>query len=111
MKSVIFILVTASALCCRAQQSKTDPTMVKFFAGNWSCTGEFGSGKKIEADVSFTPELDGNWLLYRHHDRAPGPFKALALWGVDQPSGSLVAVMEDNFGNARLFTSNGRMDQ
>ena len=55
MKSVVFILVTASALCCRAQQSKTDPTMVKFFAGNWSCSNEFASGKKIEADVSFTP--------------------------------------------------------
>jgi hypothetical protein len=110
MKSVIFILVTASALCCRAQHSKTDPTMVKFFAGNWSCTGEFASGKKIEADVSFTPELDGKWLLYRHNDRPPGPFRALALWGVDQPSGSLVAVMEDNFGNARLFTSNGWKD-
>ena len=51
--------------------------MVKFFAGNWSCTGEFARRKKIEADVSFTPELDGNWLPYRHHDRAPGPFKAL----------------------------------
>lgn len=80
--------------------------MVRFFAGNWSCSGELASGKKIEADVSFTPELDGKWLLYRHHDRAPGPFKALALWGVDQPSGNLVAVMQDNFGNARLFTSN-----
>ena len=41
MKSVIFILVTASALCCRAQQSKTDPTMVKFFAGNWTASGFF----------------------------------------------------------------------
>src|SRR5580700_11054777 len=99
MKSVIFILVTASASSCPAQQSKTDPARVKFFAGNWSCTGEFASGKKIEANVSFTCELDGKWLLYRHNDRAPGPFKALALWGVDQPSRSLVAVMEDNFGN------------
>jgi len=61
MKSVIYILVTASALCCRAQHSKTDPTMVKFFAGNWSCTGEFASGKKIEADAAH------DRLEQRHH--------------------------------------------
>ncbi len=109
MKSILFILVTASAFCC-AQQPSTDPTMIKFFGGNWSCAGKFASGKKIEAEVSFTPELDGKWLLYRHSDRPPGPFKALTQWGGDQPSGSLVSVMEDNFGNARLFTSDGWKD-
>jgi hypothetical protein len=36
--------------------------------------------------------------------------KPWPLWGVDQPSGSLVSVMEDNFGNARLFTSDGWKD-
>jgi hypothetical protein len=110
VKLIFFILVIAHALCCCAQQPATDPAMIKFFGGNWSCTGEFASGKKIEADVSFAPELDGKWLLYRHADRPPGLFKALALWGVDQPSGSLVSVMEDNFGNARLFTSDGWKD-
>jgi hypothetical protein len=110
VKSILFVLVTASALGCYAQQPTTDPAMVKFFVGNWSCAGEFASGKKIEADVSFAPELDGKWLLYRHSDRPPGPFKALSLWGMDQPSGTLVSVMEDNFGNARLFTSDGWKD-
>jgi len=39
----------------RARQSKTDLTMVRFFAGNWSCTGEFASGKKIEAAQALLP--------------------------------------------------------
>lgn len=84
--------------------------MNTFFAGNWGCAGEFANGKKIEADVSFVSELDGKWLIYRHSDRPPGPFKALAIWGVDQPTGRLISVMEDNFGNARLFTSDGWKD-
>jgi hypothetical protein len=106
VKSIAFVLIIASA-CCQAQQSATDPAMVKFFSGNWSCAGEFANGKKVEADVSFTPELDGKWLLYRHSDRPPGSFKAVALWGVDQPSGNLVSMAADNFANARLFTSDG----
>ena len=110
MKSTLFVLVVASALFCSAQQPTTDPAMIKFFGGNWSCAGEFSNGKKVEADLSFVPELDGKWLLYRHADRPPGQFKALAVWGVDQPSGRLVSVAEDNFGNARLFTSDGWKD-
>jgi hypothetical protein len=110
VKPIFFILIITSALFCFAQEPATDPAMVKFFVGNWSCSGEFANGKKIEADLSFVPELDGKWLLYRHTDRPPGQFKALAVWGVDQPSGSLVSVAEDNFGNARLFTSDGWKD-
>jgi hypothetical protein len=110
VKSILFVLVAASAICCRAQQPATDPAMIKFFAGNWSCAGEFASRKKIEADVSFTSELDGKWLLYRHNDRPPGQFKAIALWGVDEASGKLISTMEDNFGGARLFTSDGWKD-
>ena len=71
MKSTLLVLIIASTLFCCAQQPATDPAMVKFFVGNWSCTGEFANGKKIEADLSFVPELDGKWLLYRHADRPP----------------------------------------
>jgi hypothetical protein len=110
VKSIVFVLVIAGALCCQAQQPTTDPAMIKFFSGNWSCAGEFANSKKIEADLSFTPELDGKWLLYRHSDRPPGSFKAVVLWGVDQPSGKLVSMAADNFANARLFTSDGWKD-
>jgi len=107
MKVVVFALVMLSAIGGYAQQAAVDPAMIKFFVGSWGCAGEFANGKKIEADVSFASELEGKWLLYRHEDRPPGRFKATALWGVDQGSGKLISVMEDNFGNARLFTSEG----
>ena len=110
MKAILFFLSTLSAFSCCAQQAAPDAAMAKFFAGSWGCAGEFASGKKIEADVSFTPELDGKWLLYRHDDQPPGRFKAMALWGVDQSSGKLISVMDDNFANARLFTSDGWKD-
>jgi hypothetical protein len=53
MKFILFSLVIASAVGCFAQQPTTDATMVKFFSGNWSCSGEFANGKKIEADLEF----------------------------------------------------------
>lgn len=110
MKAVLFVLFMLSAIGGYAQQAGVDPAMMKFFAGSWGCAGEFASGKKIEADVGFAPELDGKWLLYRHEDRPPGQFKAMAMWGVDQASVKLISVMEDNFSNARLFTSDGWKD-
>ena len=113
MKSTLLVVIIASTLFCSAQQPATDPAMVKFFVGNWSCAGEFANGKKIEADLSFVPELDGKWLLYRHADRPPGQFKALAVWGVDHPSGRLVSIVEDNFGNAKVTppAMAGKMDR
>lgn len=87
-----------------------DPAMVKFFTGNWKCSGEFGNGKKIESILSFVPELDGRWLMYRHSDVPPNKFKALSMWGVLQESGKVISVLEDNFGGARLFISDGWVD-
>jgi hypothetical protein len=84
-----------------------DSSLVSFFSGQWKCAGEFANGRKIEAELSFSPELDGKWLQYRHADIPPNSFKALAMWGVDQSSGKIVSLMQDNFGGARLFTSEG----
>jgi len=109
VKSILLTLVAIISINCCAQQPD-DEAMMQFFAGGWSCAGQFASGKKIEADVSFTRELDGKWLLYRHKDRPPGPFQAVAMWGTDQPSGKMISVMQDNFGNARLFISEGWKD-
>src|SRR6202022_1917540 len=60
--------------------------------------------------LSFTPELDSTWFLYRHVDRPPGKFKSLATWGIDRESGRLVSILLDNFGAARLFSSDGWKD-
>ena len=84
-----------------------DPELVGFFSGAWTCVGEFSNGKKIQADLNFTPELDGSWLLYRHSDRPPGRFKSISMWGVDQTSGRLISSAQDNSGGTRLFTSQG----
>jgi hypothetical protein len=84
-----------------------DPELVRFFSGAWACAGEFASGKKVEADLTFSPELDGTWLLYRHSDRPPGRFKSISMWGVDQASGRLISSAQDSSGGTRLFTSQG----
>jgi len=78
-----------------------------FFAGEWSGNGEFANGKKITADVSFKPDLDDQWLIYRHTDRAPGLYKALGMWGIERSSKRLIMIVNDNFGGMRLFTSEG----
>jgi hypothetical protein len=110
VKSIVLALFILSSVYCCAQQPTDIIALSDFFTGGWSCAGEFANGKKIEADASFVRELDGKWLLYRHSDRPPGPFKALAMWGVDQLSGKTISVMQDNFGNARFFSSEGWKD-
>lgn len=86
------------------------PEMIKFFAGQWSGAGEFASGKKIEADVNFAPELDNQKLLYRHADRAPNRYKALGTWGFERDTEKFVMFVEDNFGGSRRFESDGWVD-
>jgi hypothetical protein len=94
-------------------QAKFDPPirlpndLVDFFSGEWNGSGEFASGKKIEADISFTPNLDGQWLVYRHADRPPNGYKALGMWGFEYASRRFIMVINDNFGGARRFSSEG----
>jgi len=97
-----------AALTRSAPQAKRLPDdLCEFFLGEWSGAGEFASGKKIEADVSFTPDLDRHWMAYRHTDRPPNRYKALGVWGIDKDSGRLLMLVNDNFGGARLFMSDG----
>ena len=81
--------------------------LVHFFSGEWQGQGEFANGRKIEADVSFAPDLDNQWLVYRHHDLAPNQYQALGLWGFEAVSKTFVMVVNDNFGGSRLFSSEG----
>lgn len=85
----------------------SEVTMNAFFAGAWGCVGAFSNGKPLEADMRFTPVADGKWLQYEHADRAPGLFKAAALWGTERRSGRLISMMSDSGGGARLFVSDG----
>jgi len=81
-----------------------------FFIGEWSGAGEFSNGKKIEADVSFSADLDNQWLSYSHTDRLPNKYKARGMWGFDRESGKFVMLLSNNFGGARLFVSDGWAD-
>lgn len=82
----------------------------EFFVGEWSGAGEFSNGRKIEADVSFSTDLDDQWLSYHHTDRAPNKYKARGMWGFERNSGKFVMLVNDNFGGARLFVSDGWLE-
>jgi hypothetical protein len=107
---------TASPATTPVPQQKADPPirlpgdLVQFFSGEWSGVGEFASGKKIEADVSFTADLDNQWLIYRHADRPPNRYKALGVWGFEYSSKTFTMILNDNFGGSRLFSSDGWRD-
>lgn len=81
-----------------------------YFSGEWSGEGQFASGKKIEADISFRTDLDGQWLAYRHTDRPPGQYKAAGMWGFERSANAFVMTLNDNFGGARNFSSAGWRD-
>jgi hypothetical protein len=99
----------AAALPLAAQTSPPpapgSAEMFAFLAGRWGCAGEFASGRKLEADLAFTPQLDGKWLEFRHADRAPGRFQSIAHWGTDPATGTLVSLLFDVGGGVRLFTA------
>ncbi|HYJ90783.1 MAG TPA: hypothetical protein VEV84_05720 [Pyrinomonadaceae bacterium] len=129
LRMLILFLVSAVSLTVRAQtqnettpaaaptpQQKVDPPirlpkdLVDFFSGEWIGAGEFANGKKINADVAFTPSLDNQWLAYRHTDRSPNIYKAMGMWGYEFASKTFIMILNDNFGGLRLFTSGGWVD-
>ena len=108
----LLLLMLALAVCGAAQQKSAPPIrlpddLVQFLSGEWIGQGEFASGKKIEADVSFAVDLDGQWLMYRHTDRAPNKYKAVGMWGFETKSRRFMMTVNDNFGGARRFSSDG----
>ncbi|MTI30763.1 hypothetical protein, partial [Xanthovirga aplysinae] len=108
---LIILILVASHIPLKAQensqQSKLSTDLVQFFVGSWEGKGEFSSGKKIEADISFEISLDSAWLLYQHNDRPPNSYQSTSMWGIDRNSGGFVAYSFDNFKEVRHFTSNG----
>ena len=79
---------------------------VEFFEGGWTGEGEFSSGKKIKAELTFEKTLDGNWLRYEHKDLPPNNFQSSSMWGVDK-QGQFQAYSFDNDKGHRSFASNG----
>lgn len=126
MRSGIVLLAFVFALFFaptrfRAQQSKPPETAeaklkneIETFApfqGKWSCQGVFpSSGKRIESQIQFAPDLDGAWLVKRHDDLPPNVFPDAEYWGFDSASKQFVAFIYDTFGGVRKFTSTGWAD-
>lgn len=93
-------------------QEKTDINragreIFDYFQGEWSGIGEFASGKSIEATVSFIPELDGNWLVYKHVDHEPNKFQSIAFWGIERQNQFFTMMIVDNFKSIRRFQTTG----
>jgi hypothetical protein len=87
---------------------KKDIEILAGFEGKWACQGVFpSSGKRIESQIVFAPDLEGVWLSVRHDDLPPNRYHAFELWGFDAEAKQLVAFIYDNFGGARKFTSPG----
>lgn len=84
--------------------------LLQFLTGEWTGAGQFASGRPIEADVSFTPDLDNRWIVYRHADLAPGRYKVLGMWGCERSRMQLIMTLHDNSGGFRTFESEGWVD-
>lgn len=104
------ILVPNSFASLPAGDSQVKPALTTFeyFSGDWECSGKFdSSGKPIEARQHFAVELDGAWISFRHDDKPPFTYHALAEVGWDAGAKNFVMIVEDSSGGARVFHSNG----
>jgi len=80
--------------------------------GHWTCHGVFpATGKTIDSSIRFDLDLQGKALVKHHDDTSPPAlYHALEAWGYDAKSGRYNATILDNFGGARLFSSDGWKD-
>ncbi|HEY6330504.1 MAG TPA: MBL fold metallo-hydrolase [Blastocatellia bacterium] len=93
-----------------ASQAALKPEIEVFkpLIGNWTCSGEFNSNHApISSTISFEPQLDGAWLEVKHKDEPPNRYISQEMWGYDKDGKVFVAVIHDNFGGVRLFSSPG----
>ena len=83
-----------------------------YFFGEWDCAGKFvHSGASIEAHLKFEAALDQKFVLFRHDDKPPHNYHALAEWGWDEPGKRFVSTLQDSSGGTRVFHSAGWQEQ
>lgn len=77
--------------------------------GEWTCHGVFpATGKTIDSTLRFEFDLGGKALVKHHDDTSPpAMYHALEAWGYDAKNSHYNATILDNFGGARLFSSEG----
>ena len=108
------VLPVALALSLSATTTPATPTDQPFqpFAdllGHWTCNGVFpASGKTITSELRFESDLGGKALLKHHDDTSPPAlYHAIEAWGYDAKANRYNATILDNFGGARMFSSEG----
>jgi hypothetical protein len=79
-------------------------------AGKWSCEGGFPNGRKLAADLQFTPGVDGRIITFEHVDRAPGAYWQRSTWGYDAKAGRVTSLAmtgstKDKSSIPAMFTS------
>lgn len=111
----LLILMLASCLLSIPRQAQAQSADLKpaisalgYFTGDWECAGKFdSSGKAIGAHQHFASDLDGAWMLFRHDDKPPFNYHALAEWGWDAAQKEFVMTVQDSVGGVRVFRSAG----
>ena len=104
LKAAFYFCLPLLALPQAASQPPSTLAALSPFLGDWDCAGKFeGSGKSIEAHVSFRYDLDRHWIVFRHDDKPPFPYHALAEWGWDEARKEFVMLAEDSGGGVRVF--------
>ncbi|MGA8866630.1 MAG: hypothetical protein WB510_06655 [Candidatus Sulfotelmatobacter sp.] len=98
----------SSRMAQKPQKALLPPDVVQYFAGDWAGEGKFTTGKNIESDFSFVPELENQCVLVRQKEKPPNDFEFVALWSMDSVSGDLVMLLASNHDSgARVFRSQG----
>lgn len=106
--AVLPFIFSATALQAGEPVLKPELASLAYFAGDWECSGKFDvNGKQIEAHQHFAPDLDGAWLMFRHDDKPPFGYHALAEWGWGGDSKQFVMIVQDSVGGVRVFHSHG----
>jgi Protein of unknown function (DUF1579) len=111
MRRVGIVLCSLLVLALPCTSQNTSPHGVsdlQYFLGEWDCAGKFArSGASIEAHLKFEAVLDQKFVLFRHDDKPPHNYHALAEWGWDESGKRFVSTVQDSSGGTRLFHSSG----
>lgn len=122
MKISLLILAFALSLTpfAAAQNSSSAQTsgkprlpqdLVNYFAGDWSGKGKFTSGRDLESDFNFVPQLENQCVFVHQKEKPPNTYEFSALWSVDSVSGQVVMLLAGNTDTgARIFRSHGWQD-
>jgi len=116
----VLVFILAISLHGLAQSQPTTPPaskalfpadLVHYFSGNWAGKGKFASGKDIESDLSFVPDLENQCIVFRQKEKPPHDFASIGLWSMDSMSGDVIMLLSSNHGaGARVFHSKGWQD-